>query len=151
MVPAPSQRFHATAGPVPVDAVIGRYRPRRSLTTSLATTSLATAGPVPVDAVIGRYGRPLARPRPLRQSNARPSQDSANGRSNPHLHDRELQSGVPVELVAGALLREPITAADWLTELRQNAHARYWYNLHVCFVNEGRCMEIHRERATADA
>jgi REP element-mobilizing transposase RayT len=29
-----------------------------------------------------------------------------------------------------------------LSEPRQNAHARYWYNLHVCFVNEGRCMEI---------
>ena len=42
--------------------------------------------------------------------------------------------------------REPITAADWLTDLRQNAHARYWYNLHVCFVNDGRCLEIHRER-----
>ena len=105
--PAPSQRFHATAGPVPVDAVIGRYRPRRSLTTSLATTSLATAGPVPVDAVIGRYGprrslttslattslatagpvpvdavigryrRPLARPRPLHRAIRCPSQDSA--------------------------------------------------------------------------
>jgi hypothetical protein len=28
---------------------------------------------------------------------------------------------------------------------RQNAHALYWYNLHVCFINDGRCMEIRRE------
>ena len=28
---------------------------------------------------------------------------------------------------------------------QQNAHARYWYNLHVCFINDGRCMEIRAE------
>jgi REP element-mobilizing transposase RayT len=28
---------------------------------------------------------------------------------------------------------------------RQNAHTRYWYNLHVCFIADGRCMEIRRE------
>jgi len=28
---------------------------------------------------------------------------------------------------------------------RRNAHALYWYNLHVCFVNDGRCREIQRE------
>ena len=33
-----------------------------------------------------------------------------------------------------------------LSEPRRNAHARYWYNLHVCFVNEGRCREIQNER-----
>ena len=32
-----------------------------------------------------------------------------------------------------------------LSEPRQNAHAIYWYNLHVCFVNEERCREIQKE------
>lgn len=32
-----------------------------------------------------------------------------------------------------------------LSQPRQNAHALYWYNLHVCFVAEGRCMEVRRE------
>jgi REP element-mobilizing transposase RayT len=36
------------------------------------------------------------------------------------------------------------TAVD-LSARRQNAHAVYWYNLHVCFVAEGRCTEIRRE------
>jgi REP element-mobilizing transposase RayT len=32
-----------------------------------------------------------------------------------------------------------------LARVRENAHARFWYNLHVCFVNEGRLMEVQRE------
>jgi REP element-mobilizing transposase RayT len=32
-----------------------------------------------------------------------------------------------------------------LSAPRQNAHALYWYNLHVCFIADGRCMEVHRE------
>jgi len=32
-----------------------------------------------------------------------------------------------------------------LSAPRRSAHALYWYNLHVCFVNDGRCMEIRRE------
>ena len=32
-----------------------------------------------------------------------------------------------------------------LSRPRQNAHSQYWYNLHVCFVAEGRWMEIRRE------
>ena len=32
-----------------------------------------------------------------------------------------------------------------LSAPRRNAHAMYWYNLHVCFVNEGRCREIRGE------
>ena len=32
-----------------------------------------------------------------------------------------------------------------LSAARQNAHALYWYNLHVCFVADGRCMEVRRE------
>jgi len=32
-----------------------------------------------------------------------------------------------------------------LSAPRHNAYAQYCYNLHVCFVNEGRCMEIRRE------
>jgi REP element-mobilizing transposase RayT len=27
---------------------------------------------------------------------------------------------------------------------RKNAHARYWYNLHMCFVNDGRCREVRQ-------
>jgi REP element-mobilizing transposase RayT len=32
-----------------------------------------------------------------------------------------------------------------LSAPRRNAHALYWYNLHVCLVNEGRCREVHME------
>jgi REP element-mobilizing transposase RayT len=32
-----------------------------------------------------------------------------------------------------------------LSAPRQNAHALYWYNLHVCFVNEERCREFCKE------
>jgi REP element-mobilizing transposase RayT len=32
-----------------------------------------------------------------------------------------------------------------LSAPQQNAHALYWYNLHVCFVNDRRCMEFRRE------
>jgi REP element-mobilizing transposase RayT len=32
-----------------------------------------------------------------------------------------------------------------LSAPRQNAHAVYWYNLHVCFVHDGRVMEVRRE------
>ena len=28
---------------------------------------------------------------------------------------------------------------------RRSAHALYWYNLHVCFINDGRCREIRGE------
>jgi len=31
---------------------------------------------------------------------------------------------------------------------RLNAHAQYWYNLHVCFVTDGRCMEARAESLT---
>lgn len=30
-----------------------------------------------------------------------------------------------------------------LSAPRCNAHGRYWYNLHICFVNDGRCRELH--------
>jgi REP element-mobilizing transposase RayT len=32
-----------------------------------------------------------------------------------------------------------------LSAPRQSAHALSWYNLHVCFINDGRCMEVRRE------
>jgi hypothetical protein len=28
---------------------------------------------------------------------------------------------------------------------RQNSHAQFWYNFHVRFVADGRCMETHLE------
>jgi len=36
-----------------------------------------------------------------------------------------------------------------LSEPSRTAHALYWYNLHVCFVNEGRCPEIREETLRA--
>jgi hypothetical protein len=32
-----------------------------------------------------------------------------------------------------------------LSQPRHNAHSLSWYNLHVCFVTEGRCTEVRRE------
>ena len=32
-----------------------------------------------------------------------------------------------------------------LSEPRHSAHGLYWYNLQVCFINDGRCMEIRPE------
>ena len=32
-----------------------------------------------------------------------------------------------------------------LSAARQNAHAQFWYNLHICFVAAGRCMDISRQ------
>ena len=32
-----------------------------------------------------------------------------------------------------------------LSEPRRSAHALYWHNLHVCFINDGRCREFRRE------
>jgi REP element-mobilizing transposase RayT len=36
-----------------------------------------------------------------------------------------------------------------LSEPSRTAHALYWYNLHVCFVNEGRCREVRVETLEA--
>ena len=32
-----------------------------------------------------------------------------------------------------------------LSEPRHSAHGLYWYNLQVCFINDGSCMEIRPE------
>ena len=46
------------------------------------------------------------------------------------------------EMLRGLQIHKP--QVD-LASLRRNAHALYWYNLHVCFINDGRCREIQEE------
>jgi REP element-mobilizing transposase RayT len=52
------------------------------------------------------------------------------------MSDRSVQ-----EMVHSLQINNPQTD---LSEARRSGHALYWYNLHVCFVNEGRCREVRR-------
>jgi REP element-mobilizing transposase RayT len=65
--------------------------------------------------------------------------------------ERYVRGQVDHHPMADARLREMLQGLQIdnphidLSAPRQNAHALYWYNLHVCFMNDERCRELRRD------
>jgi len=99
--------------------------------------------------VKGRLQHALQRQRPkaFRRNYGLRSIGSATRDAVEHYVRSQVAHHPMADLRVQDMLRE-IQIHDPAVDLRlprQNAHAVSWYNLHVCFINDSRCMEIRRE------